>query len=380
MERIKYFLQRNKKQSIAGIGILILMLVIVLISIYIKNQLPEQTYYYENKLEAMLAQRTIDYLDQNVVMKRENLEEMGDKAVETYNTILSSGISELTDEHSAAIEASIREALYSYLHDESLSAADYEMLSAGIGKIILDILLTELINSELAINVNYKKEFDELTSSLNTQIRDIEERMEKLKVNASIRFNTDKLQADINQAISSSLDKSKDEIYESLGREINSAVEKQLVDTEKEIISGINQDIDGIKDGMTREIINEVKSQIGTGKAGSTGAAGKDGANGKDGATGPAGKDGIDGKDGAAGKDGMDGANGKSTYIAYADDNQGNGFSLTPTETSKYIGTCITEAATQPQTVDQYSNWQEYRAYIMTVTTDEHGEATLHIR
>ena len=99
-------------------------------------------------------------------MTQKDLEEMGDTAVKTYNTILSSGINEITDEHSLAIEETINNALHTFLEDKNLADADYEVLAAGISKIILDILLTELINSELAINVNYKEEFNELTSSL----------------------------------------------------------------------------------------------------------------------------------------------------------------------------------------------------------------------
>ena len=448
MEKLKDFLSGNKRKFITVIGILMAIIFVAGAGIYLKNMSGEKAYHYENKMEAMLAQRTIDYLDQHIVMKQKDLEEMGDTAVKTYNTILSSGINEITDEHSLAIEETINNALHSFLEDENLADADYEVLAAGISKIILDILLTELINSELAINVNYKEEFNELTSSLQTQIRDIEERMEKLKVNATIRFNTDELQADINQAITSSLEKSKNDIYENLNSEINHTVEKQLTEAQRDLANSISQNIDGVKNDITRDVINEVKNQV-TGKTGNTGAtgpagpAGKDGSAGKDGAAGKdgvdgkttyiayaddalgngfsltptatskyigtcitaettqptdpkrysnwqlTGRDGADGKDGAAGKDGADGkdgaagkdgADGKTTYIAYADDAKGTGFSLTPTETSKYVGTCITDAATQPKEADQYSNWQEYRSYIMTVTTDEHGESTLHIR
>ncbi|MGN0307244.1 MAG: hypothetical protein ACI4DN_03395 [Lachnospiraceae bacterium] len=355
MENFKNLILHNKKRIFIGTAAFAVILALAL-GLNLLGRSEEKAYYYENKIEALLAQRTIDYLDQNVVMKDDDLNEMGNMAVKTYNTILESGAVEITDEHSRAIEAAISDALNLYLKDESLSEADYETLAIGISKIILDVLLTELINSDLAINVNYSEEFNALTSSLQEQIADIEKRMEKLRVNATIRFNTDEIEANINDAISSSLEASKNEIYEEINSNVSGIVEKQITEKEKE---------------MVNNIINEVKDGVTSGKDG------KDGATGATGATGAAGTAGKDGKDG---EDGEDGSNGKSTYIAYADDDQGNGFSLTPTETSKYIGTCITEVATQPSSVSDYSNWQPYRSYIMTVTTDEYGESTLHIR
>ena len=118
------------------------------------------------------------------------------------------------------------------------------------------------------------------------------------------------------------------------------------------------------------------------GKDGEDGADGKDGKDGEDGADGKDGRDGKDGTDGQDGKDGIDGAqgiNGQTTYIAYAEDELGNGFSVTPTEKSKYIGTCITDESEQPIEPSAYTNWQIYRNYILTSTTDENG-TTLYIQ
>jgi len=244
MEKLKSLLERNQKQFILGIGLLAICILAAAVVIYDKK--PEgKAYYYENKMEAMLAQRTIEYLEQHTTMKQDDLEEMGDMAVKTYNAILASGTNEITEEHSAVIEEAIQDALYSYLSEENLNDADYEMLSAGISKIILDILLTELINSELAVNVNYQEEFNALTSSLQTQIKEIKERMAKLKVRATIRFNTDVLKAEINQTIQSSLEKGKNDLYENLGNEMNHSIEKQISKIQNDIIDNLK---DGIRD------------------------------------------------------------------------------------------------------------------------------------
>ena len=85
------------------------------------------------------------------------------------------------------------------------------------------------------------------------------------------------------------------------------------------------------------------------------------------------------GEDGKDGKDGTAGTDGKTTYIAYAEDAHGTGFSLTPTENSRYIGSCLSASDSQPDDAGEYE-WQEYRTYILSVTTDENNVTTLHIR
>lgn len=145
----------------------------------------------------------------------------------------------------------------------------------------------------------------------------------------------------------------------------------------------------GTLEQMEKNILNSVLSKMennysetvdgATGPAGKTGAAGPAGKTGATGAAGKTGAAGPAGKDGVAGIDGEDGVDGKTTYIAYCDDLSGVGFSLTPTETSKYIGTCITDESTQPWEFSAYSNWQNYRTYVITTSTDENGVTTMHI-
>ncbi len=60
MEKLKRLLERNQKQLIMGMGLLAIFILAAAAVIYDKK--PEgKAYYYENKMEAMLAQRTIDY-------------------------------------------------------------------------------------------------------------------------------------------------------------------------------------------------------------------------------------------------------------------------------------------------------------------------------
>lgn len=114
-----------------------------------------------------------------------------------------------------------------------------------------------------------------------------------------------------------------------------------------------------------------------TGARGETGSRGATGAKGETGATGKQGATGNPGTNGKDGKDGKDGVNGKSTFVAYASNADGSGFSLTPVEgKSKYIGTCM--ADTQPTDPSAY-NWQPYTTYTITSYKDDSGDTVLLI-
>lgn len=197
--------------------------------------------------------------------------------------------------------------------------------------------------------------------------------------------------------------------------------EKEL----KKDISELKGLVGNMEDGKDGR--NGVDGQAGV--PGKDGINGKNGIDGKDGITGKDGKsayeiavengntngmteeewskglngtDGTDGKDGAAGKSayevavengsakgmteaewaeslkGEKGESGKTTYLAYADDDTGTNFSIYPLNTSKYIGTCITDKTTQPKTAGEY-NWQVYKTYVITSIV-ENGVTTVYIR
>lgn len=102
-----------------------------------------------------------------------------------------------------------------------------------------------------------------------------------------------------------------------------------------------------------------------TGSRGPAGATGATGKTGQTGQTGQPGIQGIQGVQGIPGERGESGEDGKSTYIAYAEDDKGTGFSKAPTENTKYIGTCITTEPVAPTDPTKYT-WQQYKEYIIT--------------
>ena len=155
------------------------------------------------------------------------------------------------------------------------------------------------------------------------------------------------------------MNSSVDEKIGSMDDDINKKLDGMKGDISSDLKDSMKDDADRIKSEIAAELEKELKDSI---------------KNGKDG------KEGKEGKEGKDGEDGKDGENGRSTYVAYADDASGSGFSLTPTETSKYIGTCITTADSQPSEASEYGNWQVYRNYIITSATDENNNTTLYIK
>lgn len=142
-----------------------------------------------------------------------------------------------------------------------------------------------------------------------------------------------------------------------LEERITENVKSQVENTNAEIIEGASG-----KDGEAGE-----KGERGeTGARGPAGPAGQTGAAGK---TGSVGATGEKGETGEAGKDGM------STFIVYADTTTGKNMSMTPLETSKYIGTYQgLERSPDPK---DYT-WTEYKDKIITYTNDD-GKPTIHI-
>lgn len=304
-----------------------------------------KAYVYESEMETYLAENVGKYLGQHILLKDEEKGEVADIAVKTYDTILSSGVEEVTEEHTAAIEKRITDALKNVITDEQITDEDIDLLASGISQLIWDSVKTQLDESIFEKEGQYKEEKERLSRSLQSQIDSLEQKMDNLKISANIKIDSPE----------KVIEESKTEIYES--------VEQQMYSMGENIADNVDQEMEQAKD----EIISEMQNRYGNITSGRDGEDGKDGVDGKDG------KNGVDGKNG---KDGIDG---KTSYIAYADDETGNGFSLIPTETSRYIGTCISSSPTAPTEATEYKNWQPYRNYVMTTTTDENGVTTLHI-
>lgn len=326
-----------------------------------------KTYDYTEE-EQKLADEVKAYLAQYMELPDEISCEIADAAVENYNIVLTSDTDVINDEITDAVRKRIRSAIFVLSEQpETLPDETLDALSSGVTEIIWNAVLSVLqsMPAEAVSSEEQKEEYEYLIQSLQSQINALKERKTKVSINANIqdKRDIDVTAEDILDGIGDMGEQELLELAEKLGLSAD-----QLRELLESFISKSNEDLsDDMKEKFEKEIDKlrkELEKEI-------SNTAGKEGT---------AGKDGNKGEKGEKGADGQKGDNGKTTYIAYADDAYGTNFSLAPTESSKYIGTCITSAYQQPTDYAQYGNWQEYRTYIITSTTDpDTGVTTVHI-
>ncbi len=349
----------SKQTKIVILGVFILFIAVGSVAVLAKSKEEEIIYEYD-EIEQQIADEVIVYLSQFLELPENVAAKIADEAVQSYNIILSSDADIIEDDHTEAIKQRIRSAMITLIEDAaSLTDDDLDGLSSGIAEIVWNTILSQIESA--TITEDFEQEYYYLTESIQGQIDKLEERKMKVSIQANIKNNTD---AELNpEELLSTVDEMTDEELRALAESLGISLE------ELQAMMNANSDklLDEKISELKKEITNELQDNI------------SDGKDGKDGKAGTAGKDGKNGEDGKDGKDGEDGTDGKTTYIAYADDASGTGFSLTPTETSKYVGTCITTETQQPTNASAYTNWQPYRAYVITTTTDENGVTTVHI-
>lgn len=359
-------LKLNFKKLQIGITAAIFLVIIVFIIMIARSKTPKEeiveSYSYSNVAEQVLADEVIVYLQYVAGLGDAISIEMGNEAVAIYRSIIRSNVDTVNDDHTKAIQERIETVLEKYAskYDEDLSVENITALSAGITEIIWKSILSQIESVTEDVEMS---EYFYLIESLEQQIKELENSKMKVSINANIKNNKELTADELLSTVNGMTDEEMRELAESFGISMEDL--QKLLNTYN---NNLNKELENKITELERELLTKVTSEIqkNNGKA----EDGKNGVNGKNG------KDGSDGKDG---NDGKDGSNGKTTYIAYADDINGTGFSLTPTETSKYVGTCITDDAAAPKDYAAYSNWQIYRTYIITTTVDEYNVTTVHI-
>lgn len=362
--------KQNKKmlQVIAVVAILFVMFVVLMVArMKSGNETTAQEYDY-NVTEQVLADEVIVYL-QNAATLEENISaETAHEAVESYNAIIMSDIDVVDEDHTKAIQKRIAVVLKRHADDNSvLSDENITALSAGVAEIVWQTVLSQIEKVEVKVD---ESDYFYLAESLQQQIKELEERKMKVSIKANINSDAEMTTDELLAMVEGMSDSEIEDLARAMGfscEELYEFINSAGQDSTKELESRLET--------LKKEIISELKKELTRELAGSDGTNGRDG---RDGRNGQDGKDGESGKNGKDGSDGEDGSDGKTTYIAYADDETGNNFSLTPRETSKYIGTCITEAKIQPTDRAAYGNWQIYRSHVITETT-ENGVTTVHI-
>ena len=376
----------SKKFIIIGGAVLIAVILCIAIaaSVSANKAVKKDTIIYDyNEIEQALAEKVKLYLSQYIELQEQISNDIADTAVQSYRIVMASDADVINDEITDAVRKRIRSAIFVLAdHPEQLTDDTLDALASGVTEIIWQAVMEQIAKNELIFSENDRREeYDYLVQSLQEQIDDLNERKTKISINARINDNTG---AEItNDAVlgafrESIKDMSEEEILELAERlgmseeQLINLIESYIDKSNKELSDDFDDRLEDEIDDLRRRLEKEISSlNSTTGETGKTGATGATGAKGEKGETGEKGERGI------AGENGSDG---KTTYIAYADDIRGTNFSLTPTETSKYIGTCITTDTQQPTNYARYSNWQEYRTYIITSITDpDTGVTTVHI-
>ena len=372
---MKFINEVPKKYLYVLLGVLLSVVAVVVFLVYGSDHGDTaetgSKYAYGTYVESKLADDVLRYLSGIDAIDQAAREEIADYSVQNYNAVLGSGTTVVTDGHSEALTGVFRNKLEEYVSGQ-LTGEELYALSSGISAYVWQAVLTSLNDYKAAaMPPDRDGEYMELVTSLQAQIKALEEKSMNIHITARIRDDGSDsgngsagsgYEAEIEKYIGGayeSVNSSVDEKIGSMDDDINKKLDGMKGDISSDLKDSMKDDADRIKSGIAAELEKELKDSI---------------KNGKDG------KEGKEGKEGKDGEDGKDGENGRSTYVAYADDASGSGFSLTPTETSKYIGTCITTADSQPSEASEYGNWQVYRNYIITSATDENNNTTLYIK
>lgn len=361
---------KNHPKILPIVVILAVIIAVAALMVVKNREQPEVVTYDYSAIEQQIADDVKAYLSLYLTLPDETAAQIADVAVQNYKIVIGSNVDIVSDDHTDAIKQRIRLAMVSLLDEETAAALtddDLDALSSGIASIIWNSILSRI--EATTIEDDYKEEYRYLSESIQNQINELEERKMKVSIQANIKKNPDIVDMDAETLlaiVNGMTDAELEELARSLGLSLDELY-ALLASANENLKEGIQKDLEKELAELKKELTKEITNQIQT--------SGKNASN----TTSNNGRDGRDGSNGKDGKDGQNGADGKTTFLAYADDLYGTGFSLTPTETSKYVGTCITSESSQPTNYSSYTNWQIYRTYIITTTTDADGVTTMHI-
>ncbi len=274
------------------------LVVCLLVAVLVMNAAEKETpaaYTYESAIERKLAEDIKEYLGGYFTPEEADIEFVANEGVLCYRTILKSGTQSISNEHTEALNQKMRKILEEHTPSSKTTYADLEALASGICKIILDTLLGQLEESALSDMNDYQEEYLALTASLQAQINALKKRSTNINLTARIKNNKDEISKEVS-----------DELSNELSNAFSDRLSKELSNTKDEIYDNMDEQIELIKEML---------------------------------------------------KDVSDGEDGKTTYFAYAETSSGGGFSLYPTDKSRYIGTCVTADDTQPTAASSYSRW-----------------------
>ena len=369
MEKIKNIIRNNIPLIAIGAGIIALV-VIIMIVLSKKEPVEEEiiTYDYTEE-EQFLADNEKAFIETYLELTENQKGKIANDAVEIYRVIINSDTDLINEKHSNTIKTRLRHAIIeSYDYAEELTDEELNALSSGMTEIIYEMLLSEVTKLEGESNVSYE-ELQLLSLSLQDQIDDLSSQKANIKIH--IRTELD------GETLMSGFENLSEEELKELATKLGFKDSNSMVNAYKNNELS-KSDLDSIENELKKSLEKDIDKKI---QDKTKNLNGKDGKDGKDGVNGKNGRDGSDGKDGKSAYElaksngymgsekqyleSLSGEDGLTTYIAYADDENGKNFSLTPTNTTKYIGSCMSSATTYPTDPKAYT-WSEFKDYIIT--------------
>ena len=376
MDRIKSIIRANKIALFIGLlAIITAIILLVVIKGKDKDIEPPIEYDYTQE-EQYLADSEIAFLDTYLSLTDENKRAAANEAVKIYRVIINSDTDIINAEHSNTIKTRLRQAIIKYCdYAEELTDEELNALSSGMCELIYEMILKGVDSiDEGSVNAN---DLELLRLSLEGQIEDLKSQKANIKIHIRADLDADTL-------ISGFESLSDEEL-----KEIATMLGYSDIESLKSAYSGNTLDeaqLNKLKDEVKKAIDKDLDKKISDKTKNLNGKDGRNGKDGKDGINGRNGKDGSDGKDGKSAYEmakekgfigsesqyleSLEGTDGKTTFIAYATGPNGEGFSLSPTNTTKYIGTCMSYDTTQSADPKAYS-WSEYKDYIITYNAEE---------
>lgn len=384
MEQIKRTLRKPPVLAMAAAAIIV---IIIFISAAVLKKgaakegevaETEAVVYEYTAQEQELADAMEDYLAEYITIEKAKSMKVADTAVQSYRTILSSGIRSVSEEHTKALSQRMRYALEEAIGagTDRITDDGLDALADGSCGIIWDFILTQMEGND---QPEGEEEFVKMAESLQKQIDELMEKDLSVKISTNIKdkgVSHEELESSEQNLLSRISD-----VWDSMQGTKDSILKE--VETRMGNVKAGKDGKDGVngKDGENGKNGSDGQN----GKDGHDGRNGADGKNGKDGEDGADGKDGEDGKDGADGKDGEDGADGESVYIMFSEypsgRDAGGSISMSPMQSNKtkYMGTAYTSQKTAPGEPESYT-WSEYKDYIIFSGKDESGVPTVYIQ
>ncbi|MDE7021995.1 MAG: hypothetical protein K2P23_14010, partial [Lachnospiraceae bacterium] len=189
MNFLKNISLSKKAKVLLLVGIIATVLSVVFIIFCFPEKEGKDKNY--NEVEQQIADSVKSYLSLYIELTEEEAAQAADAAVENYNIIMSSGVDVVNDSHTDIIKKRLGEALTLIEETINLTEDEFDGLTAGITEIIWNAVLSQIEESVVPDEDDYKQEYLYLTESIQKQIDALAEQKMKIHISANIKAEND---------------------------------------------------------------------------------------------------------------------------------------------------------------------------------------------